>query len=172
MSDSGGIVAQTQRLNLRLLRLSDLDAVAAMVADPEQMHFYPQPKSRDEACAWLHRNLRLYDEHGFGTWYLQSADGGFVGYCGIRPLELESGPEFELAWHVLRTRWNEGLATEAAAAAMDLGFTRFGLTRLVAIIHPDNAASRAVARKLGMLEERSLAVDGELVVLYGVSVSL
>ena len=173
VSGSDGIVAETARLRLRRLRPSDLDVIAAMVADPEQMRHYPAPRSRDEARAWLDRNLAVYDRHGHGTWYLEFVqDGGFAGYCGIRPLELDGRTEMELGWHVLRTHWNQGLATEAATAAMELGFGRFGLRRLVAIIHPDNAASRAVARKLGMQEEGPTTLEGEPYVLYGVDVSL
>jgi RimJ/RimL family protein N-acetyltransferase len=36
----------------------------------------------------------------------------------------------------------------------------------VAIIHPDNRASRRVAQKLGIAEERSLIHDGEPTVVY------
>ncbi len=168
MDDADEIVAETARLRLRRLRHGDLDAIAAMVADPEQMRYYPHPRSREEARAWLGRNLAVYEEHGHGTWYLEAADdGGFAGYCGIRPLDLEGRTEMEIGWHILRTRWNQGLATEAAAAAMDLGFTRFGLTRLVAIIDPDNAPSHAVAHKLAMREEGSVTLEGDHYVLYG-----
>jgi RimJ/RimL family protein N-acetyltransferase len=161
------IVGETARLRLRRLRLSDIDEVAAMVADPEQMRFYPRPKTRDEVRGWLAWNLALYEENGFGTWYLESLlDNGFVGYCGIRPLVLHAKREVELAWHVKKTHWNRGLATEAALVSMRLGFDQFGLSRLVAIIHPDNSASRRVARKLGMLEERHLIHEGEPIVVY------
>jgi len=161
------IVSETPRLRLRRLRLSDIDEVAAMVADPEQMRFYPRPKSRDEVDVWLAWNLALYEENGFGTWYLESVlDNGFAGYCGIRPLLLDGQREVELAWHVKKTHWNRGLATEAALISMQLGFDQFGLSRLVAIIHPDNRASRRVAQKLGMVEERSLIHDGEPTVVY------
>jgi RimJ/RimL family protein N-acetyltransferase len=164
------IVGETPRLRLRRLRLTDIDDVAAMVADPEQMRFYPRPKTRDEAGAWLSWNLALYDEHGFGTWCLESLPGnGFAGYCGVRPLLLEGRREVELAWHVRKTHWNRGLATEAALVAMRLGFDRFGLTRMVAIVHPDNRPSRRVAEKLGMAEERSAVHDGEPVVVYGIA---
>ena len=170
VDEADEIVAETARLRLRRLRPGDLDVIAAMVADPEQMRYYPHARSRDEAHAWLERNLADDDEHGHGTWYLEAVDdAGFAGYCGIRPLELEARIEMELGWHILRTRWNQGLATEAAAAAMDLGFTSFGLERLVAIIDPANAASHAVARKLGMLEERSVVLEGDRYVLYGIA---
>jgi RimJ/RimL family protein N-acetyltransferase len=161
------IVAETPRLRLRRLRPDDIDELAAMVADPEQMRFYPRPKSRDEAAEWLAWNLGLYAERGFGTWCLESLpDGGFAGYCGLRPRVFGGDDEVEMAWHVKRTLWNRGVATEAARAAMELGFDRFALRSLVAIIHPDNGSSRRVAEKLAMTEERALVVDGEPTVLY------
>jgi RimJ/RimL family protein N-acetyltransferase len=162
-----GIVSETPRLRLRWLRSSDIDEVAAMVADPEQMRYYPHTKVRQEVGEWFAWNLALYDEHGFGTWYLESVhDGAFAGYCGIRPLLLDGQQEVELAWHVKKTHWNRGLATEAASIAVRLGLGEFGLSRLVAIIDPDNRGSRRVALKLGMAEERSLIQDGEPYVLY------
>jgi RimJ/RimL family protein N-acetyltransferase len=96
-------------------------------------------------------------------------DGAFAGYCGIRPLLLDGRPEVELAWHVKKTHWNQGLATEAVAMAVRLGLGEFGLSRLVAIIDPDNRASRRVAQKLGMAEERSLIHDGEPYVVYAIA---
>lgn len=168
MASGDEIISETPRLRLRRLRLSDIDDVAAMVADPEQMRFYPRPKCRDEVGAWLAWNLGLYEERGFGTWCLESVlDNGFAGYCGIRPLLLDGRQEAELAWHVKKAHWNRGLATEAALISMQLGFDQFGLSRLVAIIHPDNRASRRVAQKLGMAGERSLIHDREPIVVYG-----
>jgi RimJ/RimL family protein N-acetyltransferase len=162
-----GIVSETSRLRFRRLRSSDIDEVAAMVADPEQMRFYPRTKGRQEVGEWLAWNLALYEEHGFGTWCLESVpDGAFAGYCGIRPLLLDGQQEVELAWHVKKTHWNQGLASEAASIAVRLGLGEFGLSRLVAIIDPDHRASRRVAQKLGMAEERSLIHDGEPYVLY------
>jgi RimJ/RimL family protein N-acetyltransferase len=167
VSGAQPFVGQTPRLRFRRLRPGDLDAVAAMVADPEQMRYYPRPKTREEVEAWLAWNLRLYAEHGFGTWYLESTgDGAFAGYCGLRPLDLDGRDEVELAWHIRKTRWNQGLATEAAAFALQLGRDAFGLTRLVAIIHPDNAPSRRIADKLGMVAERSFLYDGEPTIVY------
>jgi RimJ/RimL family protein N-acetyltransferase len=155
---------------LRRLRLSDLDDVAAMVADPEQMRYYPRPKSREDVGAWLAWNLALYEETGFGTWCLESVpDNGFAGYCGIRPLVLDGRREVELAWHVKKSHWNRGLATEAARLSMQVGFGQFGLSRLVALIHRDNRASRRVAEKLGMVAERSLIHDGDPAVVYAVN---
>ena len=97
-----------------------------MVADPEQMRFYPRSKSRDEVGVWLAWNLAFYEERGFGTWYLEPVfDSAFAGYCGLRPLLLAGRQEVELACHVKKAFWNRGFATEAALRSMQLGFDQF-----------------------------------------------
>lgn len=155
-------IITTDRLNLREFRRSDLDEVAAMVADEDQMKFYPRPRTRTEASAWINRNLAFYDECGFGFWLIASlATSDFLGYCGIRPLKLEAESETEIGWHTKKACWSQGIATEAALAARDLAFGRFRLAQLVAIIHPDHAASRRVAEKIGMHLERTTTVEDD-----------
>ena len=157
------------RLRLREFRQNDLEDLAAMVADPDQMTFYDRPRTREEASGWLARNLAFYGEKGFGFWVIELlATSEFVGYCGIRPLELDSVSEIEIGWHVKKTFWNRGVATEAATAARNLAFGSFGASRLVALIPPDHLASRRVAQKIGMHPERSTVVNGEDLVVYAV----
>jgi RimJ/RimL family protein N-acetyltransferase len=47
-------------------------------------------------------------------------------------------------------RRGRGYASEAARAALAIGFGELGLDRVVAVTHPENAASRRVMEKLGM----------------------
>ncbi len=61
----------------------------------------------------------------------------------------DDGHTAELAWVIATRRQRAGLATEAASAAMDW-LRRHGVTTFVAHIHPDHAASAAVARHLGL----------------------
>jgi RimJ/RimL family protein N-acetyltransferase len=160
-------VLETDRLKLREFSRDDLNDLAAMVADEEQMRFYPRAKTRAEASAWISRNLSLYEECGFGFWFIESpATSGLVGYCGIRPVDLEGASEIEIGWHVHKTRWNQGIATEAAMAVRQLAFGRFALLRLVAVIHPDHAASRRVAEKIGMRDEETTVFQGDPAVIY------
>lgn len=160
-------ILETRRLRLREFSRHDLDELAAMVADEEQMRFYPGPRSRDEASAWIERNLALYEEHGLGIWLIESVSSSdFVGYCGIRPLSLDGAAETEIGWHVHQAFWSRGVATEAATAARDLAFTRWQLSRLVAIIPPDHLASRRVAENIGMRQENITAYEGDPVVVY------
>ena len=160
-------IAETARLRLREFHQGDLDELAAMVADEEQMRFYDRVRTRDEASAWIHRNLALYEQHRFGMWFIESRSTAvFVGYCGIRPLTHEGAQEIELGWHVRKAVWNRGIATEAAIAARDIAFGRLALPRLAAMIDPRHRASRRVAEKVGMRESRTTIYDDQPFLIY------
>ena len=60
------------------------------------------------------------------------------------------GHEIEIGWRFLRSAWGHGFATEASLPVLRHGFETVGLDRIVADIHPDNAASLRIAEKLGL----------------------
>jgi RimJ/RimL family protein N-acetyltransferase len=129
---------------------ADLDAMAGLLGDPEVMRFYPAPKTRDEAAAWIAWNQRNYAEHGYGLWIIETASGDFVGDCGLTWQQVHGVSRLEVGYHVGTDWQGRGLATEAAAACRDFARERIGARELVAIIHPQNRASERVAEKIGM----------------------
>jgi RimJ/RimL family protein N-acetyltransferase len=96
---------------------------------------------------------------------VERASGELVGDCGLIPLE-GSGPEVELGYRFARAHWGRGFATEAARAARDLGFGRFGLERMYVDVDLANAASQNVARKLGARELGPAVHNGEPVLRF------
>jgi RimJ/RimL family protein N-acetyltransferase len=138
-----------------------------MMADSEQMRFYPSTRSRDEASAWIERNIALYLSHGFGSWFIEDVrTRDFLGYAGIRPLVLDGAEEVEMVWHISKQHCNRGVATYAAEVCRDLAFHRFGIERLVATIDPAHAASMRVASRIGMEQEKGSEVDGWACLVY------
>lgn len=167
---AGSTILETERVRLREFTHRDLDALAAMVADAEQMGFYPSTRSRDEAQQWIERNRALYATHRFGFWLIEDINGRtFLGYAGIRPITIEGADEIEMGWHTAKDVWNQGIATHAAAACRDLAFTRFAMSRLVATIDPSHTASLRVAEKIGMQLEKEASLDGWTCLVYSVS---
>ncbi len=133
------------------------------------MSLYPRPRTRDETHRWIGRNLRLYEDRGFGFWLMESIQGSdFLGYSGIRPVNIEGVEEIEMGWHTKKEFWGQGLATEAATACRDLAFSRFDISRLVATIDPTNAPSLRVAEKIGMELENQAVLDGWSCLVYSV----
>ena len=90
-----------------------------------------------------------------------------IGFCGLQP--LDGTPETEIGWWLARACWGQGLATEAARAALQHGFERAGLARIVAVALAANRASIHVMEKLGMKYEREMIHRGFQVVLYAVN---
>ncbi|MCP2328389.1 RimJ/RimL family protein N-acetyltransferase [Hamadaea flava] len=133
----------------------DLDDMAGLLGDPAVMRYYPSPKTRAEALAWIEWNQRLYREHGYGLWVVTLLDTGeFVGDCGLTPQEIEGVVELEVGYHVRTDLQGLGYATEAAAACRDYARDVLGAERLIAIIRPDNRPSQRVAEKIGLPLER------------------
>lgn len=128
----------------------DLDEMAAMLADPGVMEFYPRPRSREEALAWINWNKSNYAEHSFGLWIIETKSGDFVGDCGLTWQPVSGRTELEVGFHVRAEMQGRGYATEAAAACRDFARDVLKTDHLVAIIHPDNTASKRVAEKIGL----------------------
>jgi RimJ/RimL family protein N-acetyltransferase len=59
-------------------------------------------------------------------------------------------PAVELGWRLAQPFWGRGIATEAAAAAMELAFGVLGLSELLAYTAAANERSRRVMERLGM----------------------
>jgi RimJ/RimL family protein N-acetyltransferase len=152
---------ETARLSLRELSLADLDFVAGMLADPQVMQFWPSPLSRAEAEAWIKRQLDRYARDGYGYWLvLEQASGQPVGQAGLLALEIDGVPETGLGYLFHRPFWGRGYATEAAEACLGHAFAALDKPQVVAPIRTENAASLAVARKLGMQVQKRTMYAG------------
>jgi ribosomal-protein-alanine N-acetyltransferase len=66
----------------------------------------------------------------------------------VRPLPHTA--EIEIAFALQQKYWNQGYATEAAAASIAAAFKSLGIRSLVATVYPDNKPSLRVLEKLGM----------------------
>ena len=153
------------RLTFRRMSESDLDDMARLLGDDAVMAHYPRPRTRDEALAWIRWNERGYARDGLGLWILEDKEGEFVGDCGLTWQTVDGVEELEVGYHVLPCRQGEGLASEAAAACLAFAHG-LGRRRVIAIIRPDNLASRRVAEKIGLTLDRETVKDGLPVVVY------
>ena len=110
----------TARLRLRAFRAGDLEAYAAMQANPEVMRYLITGRTSTQVEVWrtMATVLGQWALRGYGMWACERIDGGaFVGSVGVfEPLDW---PEPELAYSLDQPFWHQGFATEAAGAACD-----------------------------------------------------
>lgn len=166
----------TERLHLRPWRDDDLDALAAINADPEVMRYIMDGSVRDreETAVALRRMRRSWDERGFGLFAVEvRATGTLAGWAGLAVPQFlpEVLPAVEIGWRFARGHWGHGYATEAAAAALRFGFADLGLDRVVSIRHVGNSRSERVMVKLGMAYEHSTVVpeNGQPVAVHAIT---
>ncbi|MBO9534322.1 MAG: GNAT family N-acetyltransferase [Solirubrobacteraceae bacterium] len=145
---------RTERLVLRRWRDEDREPFAAMNADPRVMEFFPSTLTRDQSDGLIERLERSFDDDKLGLWAVE-AEGRFVGFTGLlwQHPPLPFAPAVEVGWRLATEAWGHGYASEAAAASLDDGFTRVGLSDVVSMTAVANLRSRRVMERLGMRQD-------------------
>jgi 8-oxo-dGTP diphosphatase len=143
---------ETARLRLRTLSREDAPTVERLAGDWEIARYtahIPHPYPHGAAAPWIEET---WAEASAGKKVVAAierrADGALVG-CIELDLTLSAGVG-ALGYWVGRPYWGVGIASEAAAAIMALGFKRLGLARVEAAAVPANRRSIRVQEKLGL----------------------
>jgi ribosomal-protein-alanine N-acetyltransferase len=144
-------VLETPRLLLRPFTEADIEALHVILSDREVIRYLPStaPPSRERVSDFVDQQIAHWHDHGFGWWGVEyRGRPRLLGWAGLTYLP-ETG-EVEVAYLLTMSAWGQGLATEAARACVAYGFERIGLRQIIALVHPENVASRRVIQKLGM----------------------
>jgi RimJ/RimL family protein N-acetyltransferase len=150
------IELETERLRLRQWIESDREPFARLNADPRVMEFFPNILDRAASDAMIDRIQTKIAERGWGFWAVESKqDKQFIGFVGLQILtaNLPFSPCVEIGWRLAFEYWGKGYATEAAKAALTVGFDRLELPEIVSFTAIDNRRSSAVMERLGMNRE-------------------
>lgn len=158
----------TPRLSLRELIVDDAENFYLLNLDPEVLQFTGDVvfETINAARAFL-ASYDYYKKYGFGRWaVINKADGAFLGWCGLK--YSEDTDEYDIGFRFFKKYWNNGYATEAAKACLEIGFNTFKMPKIVGRAMTANAASVWVFEKIGLSYERSFDFDGEDGVVYSI----
>jgi RimJ/RimL family protein N-acetyltransferase len=150
----------TRRLVLDPLTPDHADAMSLALSDAALYAFIGgAPPSADELRARYTRLVAGAAASSGERWlnWVLRLDDDLVGYVQATVKDATA----HLAWVVGAPWQGRGLAVEAAAAMRDW-LAAQGVDHFVAAIHPDHAASSAVARRLGFIAT-SERLDGEVI---------
>lgn len=144
---------RTARLDMAPHGLSDFTDQAALWADPAVVRYIGGvPSTAEDAWARLLRVAGSWSLLGYGMWAVRDrATGAYLGDVGFLQARRTGVEGFngdpEIGWSLNTFAHGKGYASEAVAAALGWGAGRF--KRTVAMIHPENTASEAVAIRAG-----------------------
>jgi RimJ/RimL family protein N-acetyltransferase len=151
-------VIETDRLWLRRFTLDDAEFIMHLVNEPSFLRYIGDKGVRnpEDARRYLRDGpLASYDRFGFGLLLVTPKAGGEpIGMCGL--LKRDALEDADIGYAFLPAAWSRGYASEAAEAVLAHGQRAFGLSRVVAIATPDNAASIRVLTRLGFQFERAI----------------
>lgn len=157
---------RTPRLILRDWRSTDLEPFAALNADPAVMEHFPAPMTGAESKVMVERIAAHLSRHGYGLWAVEAPGiAPFIGFVGLnRPgFTAAFTPCVEIGWRLATAWWGLGYATEAARAALAIGFEQHGLDEIVSFTTTTNRRSAAVMARLSMTHDPAEDFDHPLV---------
>ena len=145
-------VLETERLILRPLALSDMEAVFKWAGDERVNRFmiYPLYKSAEDGREWLGS---LYSDDGkkdFG--FVLKESGELIGSGGIYYHDDWHGQSdvWSVGYNLRHDHQGRGLATEAMERIIGWARETLGVREIAGTFAIENTASRRVMEKLGM----------------------
>ena len=140
----------TDRLFLREMTESDLDALYLVLGDPDIMRHYPAPFDKEKVQSWISRNMERYETHGFGLWAVCLKETGeVIGDCGLTLQQIGGTLLPEIGYHIRRDLQRKGYAKEAAIAVRDWTFGHTAFDTVYSYMKHTNEASIKTAMAYG-----------------------
>ena len=157
------MILETERTYLRKIEQSDFSALCKILQDKEVMYAYEHAFSCEEVQEWLDKQLKRYNEDGFGLWAVILKDTNeMIGQCGITMQEYKNKKVPEIGYLFQKAFWHQGYAAETAVACKEYAFNVLNIDEVYSIIRDNNITSQNVAKKNGMTikDDNGMTVRG------------
>ena len=141
---------ETERLLLREMTETDLDALDRVLGDADNMKYYPCPFDRVGTLGWIRRNMERYRIFGFGLWAVCLRETGeVIGDCGLTMQMINGQIKPEIGYHIRADMQRKGYAREAAVAVRDWTFGNTPFRVIYSYMKAENEPSAKTARAYG-----------------------
>jgi RimJ/RimL family protein N-acetyltransferase len=159
-------IVLTERLEIRLPVEADRRRFVELFQDPAFMEFSAGVHDLASANARFDTMLQTAERVPFAKQpIVERSSGEIVGYSGAAWFEFEGAPRLEFGYRLVPSARGQGYATEAGVAVLALAVDSFR-GELLAMIDPENVASKGVIGKLGFEFWKIAEIDGYRDELY------
>jgi ribosomal-protein-alanine N-acetyltransferase len=154
-------ILETNRLLLRRLQPSDIPSLIDLWCDSDVTQYMGGPRDREKLQTIFEEDLKDPFAEEFDLWpVVEKQTQEVIGHCGLLDKEIEGKEEIEVNYIFKSSAWGKGYASEIGSALIEYAFKEKKLTRLIALIEPENAPSERVAAKIGMRFEKEVLRPG------------
>lgn len=150
-----------QQIVLRPMIEDDAETLFRINQSEGVLRYFPNqtPPPLERVQRFIAGQQAHWKTYGYGNWGLApEGQPAIAGWVGLQYLP-ELG-ETEVGFLLDRPYWGRGYATSAASESLRFGFEQCGLKRIIALVHPENLASRRVIEKCGMAYEETITIWG------------
>lgn len=144
------MVIKTERLYLRKMTEHDFDELYKILADLENMKYYPYAFDECRVRNWIQRNIDRYQTLGFGLWAVCLKDTDeMIGDCGLTMQLINGQIKPEIGYHIRADKQRKGYAKEAAIAVRDWTFNNTPFNNVYSYMKYTNVPSCKTAISWG-----------------------
>lgn len=148
-------ILETERLLLRRVTSSDVNAIFELRSNPETMKYIPRPlvKTQEDALKHLQTIDDAIDNNLGINWGVTLKENpkllGIMGFYRLQPENHRA----EIGYMILPEFNGKGIVSEAIPRILEYGFTTMKLHSVEAVIDPENIASERVLQKCNFEKE-------------------
>lgn len=171
---TGDVVIETSRLQMRRFAYTDAAFFVRLLNDPDWIRYIGDRDVHNEgqACVYMAKSyMAQYEKMGFGLYLVQlKGDATPIGMCGL--IKRDGLDDVDIGFAFLPEFRGKGYALEAAEATIVYARDTLKMKRVVAIATPNNAASIALLRKIGLRFDATTHLKGDAVELVVYAIAL
>ena len=167
-------ILSTKRTIVRELSSKDLPDLYELFQDKQNTFYLSEPHLTydDFFTKWNSYIDRIYPLYDFGLWGVFFKDTNtLIGQFGIQNVTIAHSQEIEVGYLLGQQYHRKGIGKEVLQAIFHYVKTELNLNHLVAVIHPDNISSIALARTCGMQLEKTIMLDNRNMLLYSIDIN-
>ncbi len=151
---------ETERLRFRKLSWDDFDEwMELFISDDVALFLGMDPKlSKKELTQfWFDKTMDRYEKQlGSMNVLIDKKSNRLIGQSGLLIQTIEGEDRLEVSYSILPEFWRKGYAFEAAHACLNYAFENEFSDNLISQVDPRNIGSEKVARKNGMILEKTI----------------
>ena len=165
-------IIATKRLVVRYQRKSDIKFLVDLWMDEEMTKYVGGPREKQFLIDEFRKTAEAPRAEEWDLWTVELKHSHeLVGHAGFIPKEIKGKEYIELNYYIARPAQGKGYATEVAKGLVEYAFGVKKLDRIIAIVHPENEASKAIAKAAGLKywcnEERPSGVKSIYIIKTG-----